>query len=267
MPLDHRLMKCNYHTHMYLCRHAEGDIVDYVKKAIELGFREIGISDHGPFQELRDRSVRMFPEEFPIYLKSLALAEEVYGKAIVIRRGLEIEFFPEHLDRYIDLHRQLDYLALGQHYVKVEGSPNGLKSVYGLNRPEDLAIYAATVVAAIESGQFKFVCHPDLMLYGYPSFDDHARAASEAIIRAAVRCDVALEINANGVRKGKRMIEGVWQYAYPRKDFWLLAKSLKARVIVSSDAHRPTELYDEAIELAYEFARSLGIVVVEALTF
>ncbi len=260
-------MKCNYHTHMYLCRHAEGDIVDYVKKAIELGFTEIGISDHGPFQELRDRSVRMLPEEFPIYLQSLALAESIYGKEIIIRRGLEIEFFPEHADRYPDLHRQLDYLALGQHYVQIAGSPNGLKSVYGLNRPEDLQVYASTVVAAIETGQFKFVCHPDLMLYGYPSFDAHASAASEAIIRAALRQNVALEINANGIRKGKRIIDGVLQFAYPRKEFWQIAKTLGARVIVSSDAHRPAELYDEAIETAYEFAISVGIEVVEALEF
>ena len=38
----------NYHTHTKLCGHAIGMSEDYVKQALERGFLEIGISDHGP---------------------------------------------------------------------------------------------------------------------------------------------------------------------------------------------------------------------------
>ena len=42
------MIKTNYHTHTKLCNHAEGMPIDYVARAVELGYREIGISDHGP---------------------------------------------------------------------------------------------------------------------------------------------------------------------------------------------------------------------------
>ena len=42
-------IQTNYHTHTYLCRHATGTIDDYINRAIELGYTDIGISDHCPF--------------------------------------------------------------------------------------------------------------------------------------------------------------------------------------------------------------------------
>ena len=42
------MLKNNYHTHMKYCNHATGDTVDYVNKAIQLGFSELGMSDHAP---------------------------------------------------------------------------------------------------------------------------------------------------------------------------------------------------------------------------
>ena len=38
----------NYHTHNHLCNHAVGSVSDYVKKAVMLNMKEIGISDHNP---------------------------------------------------------------------------------------------------------------------------------------------------------------------------------------------------------------------------
>ena len=41
-------IKANYHTHIFLCKHAIGDVEDYVKKAIGLQYHTIAITDHGP---------------------------------------------------------------------------------------------------------------------------------------------------------------------------------------------------------------------------
>ncbi|MDD5293042.1 MAG: PHP domain-containing protein [Candidatus Izemoplasmatales bacterium] len=57
-------MKNNYHTHMYLCRHAVGSVEDYVEKAIELGFTSLGMSDHAPFESLKYRSIRMHQSDY-----------------------------------------------------------------------------------------------------------------------------------------------------------------------------------------------------------
>ena len=42
----------NYHTHTYRCGHASTEEDEaYILAAIEAGFKQIGISDHGPFRQ------------------------------------------------------------------------------------------------------------------------------------------------------------------------------------------------------------------------
>ncbi len=265
MNISHSMMKNNYHTHMYLCKHATGHVKDYVKQAIDLKFHSIGMSDHAPFPILRDRSVRMFPEELSEYFKELEEATIKYESQIKIWRGLEIEYFRHSPEYYSKLLEQLDYLALGQHYIEEEGSRDGLRSSYSLNKPEHLRTYAKTVIDAMSTKSFAFLCHPDLMLYGYPRFDEVAQEVSRDIIRAAVEYEIPLEINANGIRKGIRQLEEGQRYLYPRKEFWQIAKEMNAKVIISSDAHHVDQLMDGAVLLAYEFATDIGIVVEEAI--
>ena len=38
------MLKNNYHTHMKYCNHATGDVIDYVKKAVELHAPLVGLS-------------------------------------------------------------------------------------------------------------------------------------------------------------------------------------------------------------------------------
>lgn len=265
MSFKNRVMKNNYHTHMYLCKHAVGDIEDYVVKAIEHGFDSIGMSDHAPFEELKDRSVRMQLEDYPTYQTKLNEVIAKYQNQIKIHKGLEIEYFPFAEKRYQDLLKDLDYLALGQHYIYDEHSPNGLRSVYHLKTTEHLQVYADTVCEAMRTKHFAFVCHPDLMLYNVTKFDESVKRISKQIIEEAVRLNIPLEINANGIRKGIRQLEEGTRYLYPRKEFWMLVKELNALVIVSSDAHDPNHLLDEQVYEAYQFAKDLGIEVVEAL--
>jgi histidinol-phosphatase (PHP family) len=267
MPFTNQMMKNNYHTHIYLCRHASGHVKDYVKEAIQLGFTSLGMSDHAPFEKLIDRSVRMYPEELPMYFQELEEAIELYQGKIQIHRGLEIEYFHDQFAYYQELLSKLDYLALGQHYIQDSSSRDGLRSSYTLSRPEHLLRYASEVEEAIQTNFFSFVCHPDLMLYGYPSFDEVAKVVSLRIIDAAMKADIPLEINANGIRKGMRTLPEGIRYLYPRKEFWELVKERKARVIISSDAHHVEHLMDEAVIQAYEFAQEIGIEVEEAITF
>ena len=63
---------------MYLCRHANGSVKEYVEEAIRMGFASLGMSDHAPFRELMDRSVRMGPEDLETYLKECDDAIENY---------------------------------------------------------------------------------------------------------------------------------------------------------------------------------------------
>ena len=41
-------MKVDLHNHTSLCNHAEGEIFEYIEKAIESGTEYFGFSDHAP---------------------------------------------------------------------------------------------------------------------------------------------------------------------------------------------------------------------------
>lgn len=249
---------------MYLCRHATGTIEDYVKEAIRLGFDGIGFSDHPPWDALIDRSLRMFKDEYPIYLKELDDAIKQYGDRIHIYKGLEIEYFQNQSDRYQHLLKDLDYLTLGQHYIEINGQ---LISVYRISSLEELTIYKDTLIQAIESGYFKFISHPDLFLFSTKAVTEEVLHLAEEIIIAAKTHDVPLEINANGIRKGRITVDGHVMYRYPREEFWQLASKHQVKVIISSDAHKPELLFDEAIINAEKFSRRLRLRVVEGLDF
>ena len=82
-------MEYNYHTHTYLCKHAKGDVEDYVKAAIDAGFKGLGFSDHGP---LLKNWIRMSEDDFNNhYLKEIERCKKKY-KNIKIFSGLEIEY-------------------------------------------------------------------------------------------------------------------------------------------------------------------------------
>ncbi len=264
MSFKNQVVKSNYHTHMYLCRHASGTVEDYVKEAIKLGFQEIGMSDHAPWIELIDRSVRMEKEDYPIYLKELEESIKKYSNKIRILKGLEIEYFKNADDYYKKLLKDMDYLTLGQHYIEKEGK---LISIYHISSLEDLVIYKDTVIEAMNTGYFKFISHPDIFLYSTEEVSSEILELAEELIIAAKEKNIPLELNANGIRKGKIIVNGEERYRYPRLEFWKLVKKHNARCILSSDAHKPEYLFDEAMLEAQKFLEDIHLEVEEVLDF
>ena len=111
------MTKANYHTHTYLCGHAEGLPTDYIKKAINIGMVEIGISDHGYLNP--KWTGRMNLDSFEnIYLKDINDAISKYSSKISIKKGLELEFHPKYDNLYKYYLTKLDYLILGQHIIE-----------------------------------------------------------------------------------------------------------------------------------------------------
>ncbi len=265
MSFNNKTIKTNYHTHMYLCKHAEGTINDYVEEAIKNNFTALGMSDHAPWWgDLKDRSVRMGESDYPIYLKELEDSIRKYSDKIKIYKGLEIEYFKDKEAHYKKLLEEMDYLVLGQHYIEID---NELISVFRIHSVKELTVYKNTVVEAINSGYFKFIAHPDIFLFSRKELNSEILELAEEIIIAAKKKNLPLELNANGIRKGKIIVNGEERYRYPRLEFWKLVKKHNASCIISSDAHKPEYLYDEAVKEAIKFSRSLSLKVEEELSF
>lgn len=248
------MSKTNFHTHIYRCGHATGNVEDYVKEAIKHGYEAIGLSDHGPLPDYFFD--RMGHHEVNEYLADIDNMIAKYGKDIKILKALELEYFPEFHDYYIELKKKFDYFVLGHHYY---GSH---KSSWHVTNLLELNTYVNELITAMESGIFSFVAHPDLFACSYPKWDEHCIEASYKICKKAASLNIPLEINANGVRKGLHEKPEGLRYNYPREEFWEIAKECKVKVLINSDCHHPHEFNDKSMELARSLAIKWNVEIV-----
>jgi histidinol-phosphatase (PHP family) len=258
-------MKANYHTHHYLCGHAMGNTEDYVKEAIKIGLKELGMSDHAPNVKVHDYGVRMNPSELPIYLKEIENAQKKYKGQIKILKGLEVEYFYDHEDYYDFLKENVDYLIHGQHYISMSNNMDSLISCFSLTTINQINKYASYMEDAMKSGHFNIFAHPDLYLNSYATFDKYAEDVARRICKMAKKHNIILEYNANGYRRGGKNTENGFMPNYPRREFWEIVKECGCRTILGSDAHQPELLYNDTVKEAEEDYLKMGLNTVEFL--
>ena len=254
--------KTNYHTHHELCKHAGGTAEDFIKEAIKLNMEVLGISDHAPSYVL-DETFRMSWKEFPIYVEDVLKKKEKYKDQLDVQIGLEAEFLDPNMDYYDELLSKVDYLILGQHFI--QKTKDTMKSTYDLDTPEDLKTYTKELINGMKSGKFVLIAHPDLFMFSYPKFDEHAKQVTIDLAEASIKYNIPLEFNANGIRRGEIKTPEGTRYYYPREDFWNVVKETGAEIVLSADAHSPKELYDFCIENALKLAKRLEITFKERL--
>ena len=258
------MIKTNYHTHHELCQHAVGTTEDYVKHAIQHGFTDLGMSDHVYNDRLND-VFRMREHQFKDYLKDVREQRQRYQHKINIHLGLECEYLERDPKYYEKLFDDVEYLILGQHFVT--NSEGHLISSFALTKPEQVLAYAKDVCAAIESGYFSMIAHPDLYMCGYDVFDEACEKAAHMIIQKSIDHQVPLEFNANGIRRGIKVTSQGKRYPYPREEFWKIASTYSPIVILSSDAHAPNLLTDKTMDEAIELMEKWNLKITEKLTF
>ncbi len=270
-------MKSNYHTHVKLCNHAVGMTEDYVKEAIKLGYKSLGMSDHGPIG-----THMMSKEEFQrnwldrhmnyetfknIYLPDLIKTKEKYKDKINLYFGVEIEYIEDFHEDFVDLRNQLDYMNLGVHFFyNGDVIVNSFSDVTYNN----VLCYAEKAKKAMETGLYAIMVHPDVFMHNYQSskgtneWDENAEKAAKIIIESAIENNVYLEINCGGLFKVTDANETVGEFGYPRRGFWEMASKYKElKVIIGVDAHDPKQLGANEINQAKKFASDLGIIVKE----
>ena len=94
---------------------------------------------------------------------------------------------------------------------------------------------------AIESGLFKYVAHPDIILNAYTYRDEYLDSQIRRICEASERCHVPLEVNLEGIKK--QITSGILfkELFYPYDYFWNIAKEYKIDVIIGADVHVPQD--------------------------
>lgn len=241
------MMKSSYHTHTRWCRHAKGNIEDYIREAIRLELDLFAICDH----VFDDNSFgpRASWSEYDAYLSDVKNAENKYGKDIRLIRSIEAEYYPDAMNKYREMKERDDFSVwiLGQH----ESSD---RMIDFFEYDEDLdgmmKRYTEDVIEGLETGFFDILAHPDLLMMFYREPTPYFLECMDRIFMTCEKMNVAVEINANGIRGNK---------CYPNLEAFELSKKYNIRYIVSSDAHNPDFLYDDAVRKAEEFADKLGI--------
>jgi len=238
-------MIIDLHNHTTLCNHAEGNISEYIEKAIDSGTQIFGFSEHAPMDF--DPEYRMKFSQMSKYEADILKAREKYKDKIEILLGYEVDYLKGHMDSRV-LNANVDYLIGSVHFIDEWGfdNPEFIGRYKSENIDEIWKKYFDTVQEMAKSGLFDIVGHFDLIkIFKFMPNIDINQLALKAL-KAIKKADMVLEINIAGYRKpiGE---------AYPSKSILQQAYDLDIPITFASDAHKPEQISlfsDEAIKLA-----------------
>ena len=243
----------NYHSHVYLCGHAEGDVEDYLKEAERTGLVEVGISDHAPIPVAwtKDASYNrpygahnMTMDTFyNVYLPSLEQGIKDHPQLNVLK-ALESEYLPPYKEHYETLLSSLDYLVLGVHYFKME---DRVVDTYSALSDEEALAYASAVEEALDTHLFKVLAHPDLFMMKRVPSEEIFTNVKERLVKACIKNNVYMEVNANG--RGR----------YPYEAFFKGLEQSGVKFLVNSDAHKIENMNGQNVREALEFSERLHL--------
>ena len=253
----HNQLPGDWHTHNQLCHHAVGTIEDYVKSAIESKLSTIGLSDHFPFEFLKN--IERIPyEDYAItlnevntYLTTTENLKEKYKDEITIRIGFEIDFFKNQeysLNKHLDkVKNKLDYILGSIHILNFK---NG-KGAWGFDDSRfrnDYNYYGADMVflhyyktlqKMLNSPDFDFdiVGHFDLpkKFNDIPLNKEKVHNEEMKALEIIKKNDFVVEINTGGLRKQCKE-------QYPSEKIIREMYDMDISILLGSDAHNPKDI-------------------------
>lgn len=254
----------NYHTHTKRCGHASGKDEDYVLAALNAHYDGIGFSDHIMLPNVISDNVRGRFEQKDEYIASIKNLKEKYKDQIKIYVGFECEW-DIHFEKYYRSlleNKEVDYLIFGNHSCYFKNKEYGLKIS---SKKAYLQRYLNKTTAALRSGLFKIMAHPDLFMNHVP-WSKEAERISLAICQEAKKNHVALELNCGCIiNEEKKDWFGEYRYRYPYLKFWEIAKNMGNVIVVGLDAHHPDAYNSEKKKIMEEFIQTLNVKITDKL--
>lgn len=255
----------DWHTHNKLCHHAVGSIEDYIKKAIQLRLRTIGISDHFPYDYLKNIDRIPYQEyaislpEIDNYLTTTENLKDKYETDIIVRIGFEIDYFKNQeplLNNHLNqVKKRLDYILASIHILnffdgrgawgfddsrfRTDYEHYGVDKVY--------MFYYKSLQKLNTSSEFDFdiIAHFDLPKKFNDIPKDREQIYNEVMktLELIKKRDAVVEINTGGLRKECKEL-------YPSNQIIKDMYSLDVPILLGSDAHKPNDV-------AWKFKKSI----------
>lgn len=242
----------DYHLHTKLCKHAFGEMYEYIESAIEKGIKEICFTDHIPLPDGFDSKHRMQLEDMDVYLNGIESCKKKY-KEISILAGIEadyIEGYEGYLESFISKY-PFDLVIMSVHFVKQW--PQG-QWVFSYNLPDKSITqiyndYFEAVLKGINTGFFDIVGHLDLIKKSNCPVLKTNSNNIDKIINEIFDRGMSIEVNTSGLHKPINEI-------YPSFD--ILKKVIKKGIPISlaSDSHSPEHVgykFNEVIGSLFDF--------------
>ncbi len=231
-------MRIDYHNHTRLCKHASGDVIEYVEQAVEAGLSEIAFTDHMPLPDGYDSAHRMDMHQMETYLNWIQAARERFPQ-ITILFGIEADFI-DGSERYIEdfLNRfNFDLVIMSVHFIRHWPEGNW---VFGYDFPDRshrqiLEDYFDAMQRGIETGLFDIVGHMDLIKQPGQSLIKTVPDRVSAIIDSIKKQKMCVEINSSGFRK-------IHRESFPGTEWFSLLKQYEIDLTTGSDSHAPLQV-------------------------
>ena len=244
----------DYHTHTYLCKHADGAPEEYLATAERAGLTELGVSDHAPWPSGYDPKWRMSAGDYPVYHEIVKKLQASASK-VQVKYGIEIDWVPgkmaevyENIAKY-----DYDYVIGSIHYVEdfPFDDPDVLPVWEIDGKPEWVwENYLRLMLDYVSEADFDIIGHFDLP----KKFGHHAPNSEKLskyiddILTATADNKKAIEINTSGLRRPAEEM-------YPAMDILKKAAEKNIMLTFGSDAHHPKDIaanFPEALTLATE---------------
>lgn len=237
-----------------------------ILKAKEIGFIEIGITDHlivHPFfadesSSMEKRTFDKVKEWVDIRAKELRMLSQKHQFPVYV--GYEVDFFPtlEWQESFLAFREKIDYdyLICGQHFIfdetysKIINSTKlAKKESNPLLQKEYIKRYFEILTQAIYSGYFDFFAHLDFIRWSGLCGAEDFKEDRKMVIKALTETQTPFELNT----KGRRSIGDF----YPAE--WMI-KELNQNnipIVISDDAHTTEEL-GGFFDIAEDYLTKIG---------
>jgi len=246
--------QADYHMHTVWCGHADGQMEEYVRRAVELDLPEIGFTPHLPLEIPIEEKVCLTPGDMEIFLDEFHRLRRAYAQVIPLRLGGEADFLPgeEKQIQQFRVDYGLEYVIGSVHFIG-DWAFDHPKYVERFSEQSIDTIYSDyfdLVAEGARTGLFDVMGHLDLpKKFGHRP-ENGCLAYAEKAITAMAAAGAAVEVNTAGRDKPVREI-------YPSIDILAECCNAGVKVVFGSDSHAPEQV-GRHFEEAARLARSAG---------
>jgi len=200
--------RIDYHIHTKYCRHATGEMEEYVQEALSKQLDEIGFSDHFIMtylpSTLDTTDYCMRAEELPFYIQGVKELQENHSD-ISIKLGVEVDYClgKEKVIKKLLQPFKFDYIYGSVHLVDdwIIDDDRNRENYEKYDLFELYQKYFSIQKRAIESGLFDILTHLDLpKKFGFRPQQSIDELVDE-VIEALVKHKMCVELNTGGLRK------------------------------------------------------------------